>query len=98
MKRPMKIEQALRGALTGPGRHEVQQNVGWDDSQVSRFLSGSQGVVIEKLDLLVASVGFVMVTCKYLDAVSTLGEVGMHCECARQGQGECTRQMQQCFA
>ena len=93
MKRPMQIEQALRSALTGPGRQDVQNKVGWDDSQVSRFLNGGQGIVIDKIDLLVAAVGFVMVTCKYLDAVSTLGEVGMHCECARQGQGECSRRI-----
>jgi len=94
MQRPMQIEQALRSALTGSRRQDVQKKVGWDDSQVSRFLSGGQGVVIDKLDSLVAAVGFVMVTCKYLDAMSTLGEVGMHCECARQGQGECSRQAQ----
>ncbi|QRX85080.1 DNA-binding protein [Glaciimonas sp. PAMC28666] len=93
MKRPMRIEQALRRALTGPGRQSVQKHVGWDDSQVSRFLNGGQGVVIDKLDSLVAAVGFVLVTGKYLDAMSTLGEVGMHCECARQGQGECARVM-----
>lgn len=91
MRRPVQIEHALRAALTGSKRQEVQNKVGWDDSQVSRFLSGGQGVVIEKLDLLVNAVGFVMVTSKYLDAMSTLGEVGMHCACARQGLGECTR-------
>jgi hypothetical protein len=89
MKQPIRIEQTLRSALNGPKRHEVQREVGWDDSQVSRFLSGGQGVVIEKIDTLVAAVGFVLVTRKYLDAVATLGEVGMHCECARQGYGEC---------
>lgn len=86
-----RIEQSLREALTGPGRHEVQRAVGWDDSQVSRFLSGGQGVVIDKLDALVGAVGYVLVTRRYLDAVATLGEVGMHCECARQGLGECGR-------
>lgn len=89
MRKPVRIEQTLREALTGAGRVDVQRAVGWDDSNVSRFLSGSQGVVIEKLDALVASVGYVLITRKYLDAVATLGEVGMHCECARQGLGEC---------
>ncbi|WP_338616485.1 DNA-binding protein [Pigmentiphaga sp. CHJ604] len=92
MRSPVRIEQALRSALTGPGRMEVQKRVGWDDSQVSRFLSGGQGIVIDKLDALVAAVGFVLVTAKYLDAVSTLGEVGMFCACARQGLGECGRE------
>ncbi|MDR6387591.1 DNA-binding protein [Paraburkholderia phenoliruptrix] len=89
MRTPARIEPALRQALNGPGRHDVQQTIGWDDSQVSRFLSGGQGVVIDKIDTLVAAVGFVLVTRKYLDAVATLGEVGVHCECARQGYGEC---------
>jgi hypothetical protein len=89
MRTPALIEPALRQALHGPRRQDVQRALGWDDSQVSRFLSGSQGVVIDKIDTLVASVGFVLVTRRYLDAVATLGEVGMHCECARQGYGEC---------
>ncbi|MFM0284119.1 DNA-binding protein [Paraburkholderia sediminicola] len=89
MRTPARIEPALRQALNGPQRHDVQQAIGWDDSQVSRFLSGGQGVVIDKIDTLVAAVGFVLVTRKYLDAVATLGEVGVHCECARQGYGEC---------
>ncbi|TAL53798.1 DNA-binding protein [Pandoraea sp.] len=89
MRKPVRIEEALRAALAGKDRGAVQRSVNWDDSQVSRFLSGTQGVVIEKLDTLVSSVGYVLVTRKYLDAVATLGEVGMHCECARQGMGEC---------
>ncbi|WP_459906949.1 DNA-binding protein [Caballeronia sp. HLA56] len=89
MRHPALIEPALRQALHGPQRQEVQAALNWDDSQVSRFLSGSQGVVIDKLDTLVAAVGFVLVTRKYLDAVATLGEVGVHCECARRGHGEC---------
>lgn len=89
MRQPVRIEQALRAALSGPQRQDVQRCVGWDNSQVSRFLNGDQGIVIDKLDALVAAVGYVLITRKYLDAVATLGEVGMHCECARQGLGEC---------
>lgn len=88
---PSRIEQALRAALTGQTRHEVQKAVGWDDSQVSRFLSGSQGIVIDKIDTLLCAVKYVPVNREYLDAISTLGKVGMHCECARQGLGECGR-------
>ncbi|RKU01808.1 DNA-binding protein [Burkholderia sp. Nafp2/4-1b] len=89
MRTPALIEPALRQALHGPRRHDVQIALGWDDSQISRFLSGTQGVVIDKIDKLVAAIGFVLVTRKYLDAVATLGEVGVHCECARRGYGEC---------
>lgn len=92
MSKPLpRIEHALRAALNGPRRHDVQAAVGWDDSQVSRFLSGGQGIVIDKLDALANAVGYVLVTRRYLDAISTLGEVGMNCECARQGMGECGR-------
>lgn len=52
--------------------HEVQTALRWDDSGVSRFLSGSKGIVVDKIDPLVAAVGFVCVTRKYLDAVATL--------------------------
>ncbi|QRQ89128.1 hypothetical protein [Cupriavidus oxalaticus] len=91
MRKPVRIEQTLREALTGPGRVDVQRAIGWDDSNISRFLSGNQGVVIDKLDAMVSAVGYVLITRKYLDAVTTLGEVGMHCECAREGLGECGR-------
>ena len=84
-----RIEQALRATLTGHGRHTTIEAMSWDKSQVSRFLDGSQGVPIDKLDTLVASAGFVLVSTKYLQAVATLSEVGVHCECARQGRGEC---------
>lgn len=84
-----RIEQSLRAALTGPGRQQVTDAVGWDKSQVSRFLSGEGGITIDKIDALVGSVGFVLVSTRYLDAVAVMGEVGMHCECARQGRGEC---------
>jgi hypothetical protein len=91
MRTPALIESALRHALHGPKRHDVKAALGWADSDVSRFLNGGQGIVIDKIDTLVASIDFVLVTRKYLDAVATLGEVGMFCECARRGAGECGR-------
>jgi len=94
MRPPQLIEHALRRALSGPKRQEVAQAVGWDNSAMSRFLNGDQGITIDKLDTLVRTVGYILVTCKYLDAVATLGEVGMSCECARQGLGECGRPQQ----
>ena len=84
-----RIEQALRMALTGPDKQAVCDAAGWDQGFVSRFLAGTAGVTIDKLDALVASAGFVLVSTKYLQAVATLSEVGVHCECARQGRGEC---------
>lgn len=91
-KTPRHIEQVLRLALSGKTRKEVAKKMGWDDSQISRFLSGQQGVTIDKLDMLVASVDYVLVTKRYLDAIGTLSEVGVHCQCARDGHGECGKQ------
>lgn len=84
-----RIEQALRSTFTGPGRNNAIEAMSWDKSQVSRFLDGTQGVTIDKLDALVGAAGFVLVSTKYLQAVATLSEVGVHCECARKGRGEC---------
>ncbi len=86
---PPRIEHALRGSLTSEGRHQVMEAVGWDKSAVSRFLDSQQGVTIDKLDKLVGAVGFVLVTRRYLDAITTLSKVGVNCECARAGGGEC---------
>ena len=80
-----RIEQLLRTALTSRERAKIAQAIGWDDSQVSRFLSGQQGVTVSRIDALIDAVGYVLVTTKYLDALTTLCEVGMDCECARQG-------------
>lgn len=92
---PPRIEQALRSALTSEGRHQVMEAVGWDKSAVSRFLDSQQGVTIDKLDKLVGAVGYVLVTRNYLDAISTLSKVGVNCECARSGMGECGPSMLQ---
>ncbi|GKS83236.1 DNA-binding protein [Acidovorax sp. SUPP1855] len=82
------IERALRQALSQPGS-AIQEAAAWDGSAVSRFLSGQQGVLISKIDALVNAAGYVLVSRKYLDAIGTLGEVGMYCHCARAGAGEC---------
>lgn len=86
-----RIEQLLRAALTGPERHNVKQAAGWDDSNISRILSGQQGITIERLETVFDAVGISLVTRKYLDAMATMCQVGANCECARNGQGECGR-------
>ena len=82
------IERALRQSLSQPGG-AVAEAAGWDGSNVSRVLSGQQGVPIGKLDAVVNAAGYVMVSRKYFDAFTIFGEVGMHCRCAREGGGEC---------
>lgn len=86
-----RIEQLLRAALTGPERHSVKEAAGWDDSNISRILSGQQGITIERLETVFESIGISLVTRKYLDAMATMCQVGANCECARNGQGECGR-------
>lgn len=84
------IERALRTALKDEVTAEsIKAATGWDDSAVSRVKSDTQGVVLSKLDALVEAAGYVLVTRRYLDAIGTLSEVGVHCECARSGLGEC---------
>ena len=82
------IERALRQSLSQPGS-AVAEAAGWDGSNVSRVLSGQQGVPIGKLDAIIAAAGYVIVGRKFFDAIGTLGEVGMNCQCARAGGGEC---------
>lgn len=85
---PPRIEQALRAALSSKGRMEVVDAVGWDKSAVSRFLDNQQGVTIDKIDKLVGAVGYVLVEKKYLDAIVTLGRVGVNCQCVRNTDGD----------
>ncbi|MBB3257685.1 hypothetical protein F4827_002550 [Paraburkholderia bannensis] len=83
------IEQALRDLLTGPERKRAAEFMGWDASEVSRFLSGQRGVMITEINKAIEVAGFALVSRPYLDAIATLCKVGAACECARQGAGEC---------
>lgn len=86
------IERALRAHLTqvsDASTSDGAKAVGWDGPSVSRFLSGQAGITIGKIDALVRASGYVLVSQKFFDAINTLGEVGMHCRCAREGGGEC---------
>ncbi len=49
------MARSFRQYLTDPRlKPAVMEALGWDDSQVSRFLSGTQGITIDKLDAAVA--------------------------------------------
>ncbi|WP_028498284.1 helix-turn-helix domain-containing protein [Microvirgula aerodenitrificans] len=86
------LEQAFRSALTSPrDKRAVADALSWDDSQVSRFLSGQQGIPIDKLDAAIQALGYVPVTPRYLDCLAYMGQIGASCQCARQGMGECGR-------
>ncbi|PXW28234.1 hypothetical protein SAMN05445871_4053 [Paraburkholderia caballeronis] len=85
------IESALRAVLTGPDRKRAAEQLAWDASEVSRFLSGQRGVLIGEIDRAIDVAGYALVSRPYLDAIAVLGKVGVACECARQGAGECGR-------
>ena len=86
------MERAFRHALTDPAtRGRARERLGWDDSQVSRFLSGQQGVPIDKLDAAIDVLGMVVTTPGYLDFLAYGARIGANCHCVRQGMGECGR-------
>lgn len=89
MQKPS-MERAFRQALTDPEtRAAVRNRLGWDDSQVSRFLSGQMGLTIDKLDAAIECLAMVVTTRKYLDFLAYGAQVGTACYCARAGMGEC---------
>lgn len=84
------MERAFRVALTDPHiRKEIRDRMGWDDSQVSRFLSGQMGVTIDKIDTAIDVLGMVVSSRQYMDFLAYGARVGAACECARSGMGEC---------
>ena len=85
------ITESLIGLLRGPESKRVAEKMNWDSSQVSRFLSGDLGIKIEQLNTAIELCGLAVVSRTYLDAVCLIGKVGMSCECARAGVGECGR-------
>ena len=82
------IERVLRQHLGQPGS-AAQEAAGCDSSNVSRVLAGQQGIPLGKIDAVVAAAGYVLISKRYFDAIGIMGEVGMHCHCARTGGGEC---------
>lgn len=84
------MERAFRQALTDPAmRQNVRDRLGWDDSQVSRFLSGQSGLTIDKVDAAMEVLGMVVTTPRYMDFLAYGASIGANCHCARAGMGEC---------
>lgn len=67
----------------------IAGKVGVDKTTIGRYFNGGAGIPIEHLEDFLLCLGMVVVTQKYLTAITTLSEVGVHCECARSGAGEC---------
>nr|WP_165404714.1 DNA-binding protein [Pigmentiphaga kullae] len=84
------MERTFRQALTDPNiRNEIREALGWDDSQVSRFLSGQMGLTIDKIDAAIDVLSMRVVSRRYLDAMTELAGTGVKCWCAREGLGDC---------
>lgn len=90
MRRPS-VEQAIRAALTDKqAKAKILAATGWDESMLSKLVQDNPvGIKLDKLDAVLAALDHVVVTRDYLDAMCTMGKVGMFCECARAGMGEC---------
>lgn len=87
------IEQAIRAAITDKdARARLLKATGWDSTMLSKIVQANPaGITIDKLDAVLSALDHVVVTRSYLDAMCTMGKVGMFCECARAGMGECGR-------
>lgn len=86
------MDRAFRQALTDPRiKAAVKDRLGWDESQVSRFLSGQMGLTIDRMDIAIDVLGMVITTPAYMDFLAFGAQIGAHCQCARQGLGECGR-------
>lgn len=84
------MERAFRQALTDPSvRQAARSRLGWDESQVSRFLSGQTGLTIDKIDAAIEVLGMVVTTPRYMDFLAYGASIGANCHCARAGMGEC---------
>ncbi|KKB61529.1 DNA-binding protein [Robbsia andropogonis] len=90
MTRPDLIEK-LCGLLRGPESKRAAEALNLDSSEVSRFLSGQRGLNRDQIGKAIELCDLALVSRGYLDAVCLIGQVGMHCECARRGSGECGR-------
>lgn len=86
------MEAAFRAALTDASLSaDICKRVGWDSTQVSRFLSGQMGLTIGKMDAAIEALGMIVASREYMDFLAYGARVGAACECARSGYGECGR-------
>lgn len=90
MNRP-DVNESLAALLRGPESKRAAETLGLDSSEVSRFLAGQRGLNREQINTAIELCGLVVVSRRYLDALSQLAGTGVSCECARSGMGECGR-------
>lgn len=85
------LESRLLRARAQKKDAEIAAEVGVDASVVNKYFSDTTGVPLSRLEALFRSLGMVVVSADYLQAVAKLCQVGASCECARSGFGECGR-------
>lgn len=91
MKERIGIETAIRRALDDQRKcGEIMSATGWSASDVSRVKSGQQGIKIEYIDAILASLGYVAVEPAYMDFLAYGCKIGSNCKCAREGGGSCS--------
>jgi len=88
MRRPDLVDMLIE-LLRGPESKRTADVLGLDSSEVSRFISGQRGLNKDQIRKATELTDSVLVTRRYLDSVLTLSQVGIYCEMARCGNGEC---------
>lgn len=91
-KKKPTVEARLREALTDVTvRNKILEATGWDSSMPSKILNPAQpaGITLDKLNVLLDSMGLVVVDRKYIDYLSFGNQIGTACECARAGYDAC---------
>ncbi len=89
VKKPS-MGQAFRRAMAEPQTRAILQDaLGWDDSQVSRFVSGQSGLTIDKIDAAIEALSLVVTSRRYMDYLAYGSQIGAACHCARAGMGAC---------
>jgi len=84
------MERAFREALSDKAtKAAVREALDWDESQVSRFLSGGLGLPLEKIDAAIGALDLVVTSRRYMDFLAYGSQIGAACHCARAGLGEC---------
>jgi len=85
------LHEELCKLLRGPEGKRAAEALGFDSSEVSRFLSGQRGLLKDQINKAIELCGMVVVSVPYLNSICHLASTGIACECARNGMGECGR-------
>lgn len=87
-----KPESVLRAALrNGDKQAAVLQATDWDSTMISKVLSGTAGITIDKLNACLSALGLTIVPLDYMDYLARGNVIGSNCHCARMNMGECGR-------